>query len=164
MIIRTLSFSVRLSRATHADLAGFLDEMRNLWNAALQERIDACRKAGKFITWMDQFKSLTEIRRDIDGYDNYPVASQRSVVQRLDRAVLKRCQRILSRPIHEQTWGAFVQMLSYKAEEAGGWVRKAPSHHTLQRCSRSGRFPTRSSPWRCAPTAVRVAAMSRIAT
>ena len=83
---RTLSFSARMYRQTHANLDGFLDEMRHLWNAALEERIGAFRKAGKSITWMDQFKSLTVIRREIDGYDRFPVAAQRSVLQRLDRA------------------------------------------------------------------------------
>ena len=73
-------------RQTHANLDGFLDEMRHLWNAALEERVGAFRKAGKSITWMDQFKSLTVIRREIDGYDRFPVAAQRSVLQRLDRA------------------------------------------------------------------------------
>ena len=75
-----------MSRRTHTNLDGFLDELRHLWNAALEERIGAYRKAGKSITWMDQFKSLTVIRRDVDGYDRFPVAAQRSVLKRLDRA------------------------------------------------------------------------------
>lgn len=50
---RTLSFSARMSRQAHANLDGFLDEMRHLWNAALEERVGAFRKAGKSITWMD---------------------------------------------------------------------------------------------------------------
>ena len=33
-----------------------------LWNAALAERIDDCRKAGKTITSYEQMKSLTAIR------------------------------------------------------------------------------------------------------
>ena len=47
----------------------------------------------------------------------------------------------LARSILEQTWGAFVQLLSYKAEEAGGWVRKVPRHNTSQRCSACGAMP-----------------------
>ena len=39
----------------------------------------------------------------------------------------------LARSILEQPWGAFVQLLSYKAEEAGGWVRMVPPHSTSQR-------------------------------
>ena len=47
----------------------------------------------------------------------------------------------LSRGISEQNRGAFVSMLAYKAEEAGGWVRKVPPHNTSQRCSSCGAMP-----------------------
>ena len=60
--------------------------MRHLWNGALEERIDAYRKAGVSISWMDQFKSLTEIRRVLPEYANVSVKAQRSVLKRLDRA------------------------------------------------------------------------------
>ena len=326
IIQRTLSFRAKLSSGTHASLEAFLDEMRHLWNAALEERIDCYRKTGESITWVDQFKSLTEIRRDDPYYARCSAHAQRSVLKRLDlafagffrrlkakqkpgyprfrsparrvrsfevpapkihrkgrwntvsvkgigrfrfsgeidgtpkvlrivktpmrvmvqlvveqevadvidiraplgidvgirsrialssgetvpgrkldRAVLKRKQRILSRAkkgsrsrckkhqalarewqrvrerergtlheltaklvadhgarfyveglkinnmlrggknlargISEQNWGAFVSMLAYKAEEAGGWVRKVPPHNTSQRCSSCGAMP-----------------------
>ena len=48
----------------------------------------------------------------------------------------------LARAILEQTWGAFVTMLAYKAEDAGGWVRKVPAHRTSQRCSACGALPS----------------------
>ena len=38
--------------------------------------------------------------------------------------------RRLAPGISEQNWGTFVRLLTYKAEEAGGWVRKVPPHHT----------------------------------
>ena len=47
--------------------------------------------------------------------------------------------RRLSRPIHEQQWGALVSMLSYKAESAGGLVEEVAPHHTSQECSGCGR-------------------------
>ena len=325
IIQRTVSFRAKLSRGSHASLEAFLEEMRHLWNAALEERIDCYRKTGKSITWVDQFKSLTEIRRDDPRYARCSVHAQRSVLKRLDlafqgffrrlkakqkagfprfrpearrvrsfevpapkihrkgkwntvsvkgigrfrfrgeadgtpkvlrivktpirvlvqlvverevadvidmrerlgidvgvrsrialssggtvpgrkldRAVLKRKQRVLSRAkrgsrsrlkkcqalarewqrvrerergtlhelsaklvrdhgarfyvedlminnmlrnrclsrgISEQNWGAFVSMLAYKAEEAGGWVRKVPARNTSQRCSSCGTVP-----------------------
>ena len=60
--------------------------MRHLWNGALEERIDAHRKAGVSISWVDQFKSLTEIRRALPDYACCSVAAQRSVLKRVDRA------------------------------------------------------------------------------
>ena len=41
----------------------------------------------------------------------------------------------LARSIMEQQWGRFVQMLTYKAESAGGWVKKVDPRGTSQRCS-----------------------------
>lgn len=47
----------------------------------------------------------------------------------------------LARSIHEQQWGNFVSMLTYKAESAGGWVRKVPAKNTTQICSSCGSLP-----------------------
>ena len=47
----------------------------------------------------------------------------------------------LARSIHEQPWGLFVDMLTYKAENAGGWVRRVNPRHTSQRCSGCGAMP-----------------------
>ena len=83
---RTLVFRAKLSLRTHASLEAFLEEMRHLWNGALEERMDAYRKASVSISWVDQFKSLTEIRRALPDYACCSVAAQRSVLKRLDRA------------------------------------------------------------------------------
>lgn len=85
-LTRTHSFTAKLSRATHARLEAFLEEMRVLRNAALAERIDAYRKAGVSISWQAQFKSLTIIRRDEPGYANCSALAQRSVLKHLDWA------------------------------------------------------------------------------
>jgi transposase len=34
-------------------------------------------------------------------------------------------------------------MLAYKAEEAGGWVRKAPARNTSQKCAACGAMPAK---------------------
>ena len=85
-VTRTLVFRAKLSKRSHAALEAFLEEMRPLWNAALEERIDAYRKAGVSIGWIDQFKSLTEIRRFMPEYARCSLEAQRSVLKRLDRA------------------------------------------------------------------------------
>jgi len=38
-------------------------------------------------------------------------------------------------------WGSFLQILSYKAEEAGTTVIAVPPHNTTQACSRCGALP-----------------------
>lgn len=75
-----------LNKATHGRLDQFLHLARQLYNAALQERIEAYRKAGKSISYYDQCKSLTEIRRDDEAFSRYGVAPFRSVLDRLDKS------------------------------------------------------------------------------
>lgn len=41
-------------------------------------------------------------------------------------------------PIHDASWSRFVQMLEYKAEEAGARIIKVPPRLTSQRCSTCG--------------------------
>ena len=41
MSLRTLRFPAKMNRSTHEALDRFLDDQRHLWNAALQERIEA---------------------------------------------------------------------------------------------------------------------------
>ena len=48
----------------------------------------------------------------------------------------------LARSILEQQWGRFVQMLTYKAESAGGWVKRVDPRGTSQRCSGCGGVPS----------------------
>ena len=40
----------------------------------------------------------------------------------------------LAKSRHEQTWGMFQEQLTYKAENAGGWVRPVNPKNTSQRC------------------------------
>ena len=70
----------------HRALDRFLEDQRHLWNAALQERIEAYQKFGLSITAYDQFKSLTEIRANNPHFASIAVAAQRSILRRLDRA------------------------------------------------------------------------------
>ena len=64
-----------------------LEEQRQLYNAALQEREDCWRKTGKSLGWRDRFKSLTRCRHELPGMDDIPVAIQRGTLKRLDDAM-----------------------------------------------------------------------------
>ncbi len=70
-IVRAHSQTAQLSRAPHERLDRFLYLSRQLYNAALDERINAYRKAGVSISCYDQCTSFTALRRDdpeIEGY------------------------------------------------------------------------------------------------
>jgi putative transposase len=70
----------------HDQLRSVLAECATLYNAALQERRDAYRVAGRSIGYRDQYKSLTEIRGDISDWDALSVQIGRGVLLRVDRA------------------------------------------------------------------------------
>lgn len=66
-----------------------LEQLRlhqQLYNAALQERIDAYRKCGKTITYNEQQASLTTIRSEMPEYKALPCTSKRMTLRRLDKA------------------------------------------------------------------------------
>jgi putative transposase len=83
-----LEFRYRLlpTKAQHRALERILESQRQLYNAALEERIGAYRKAGKAITYFDQSKSLTELRRDDADFSSIPVSLQRATLKRLEEA------------------------------------------------------------------------------
>ena len=59
---------------------------QQLYNAALQERIEAYRKHGIRITYNDQQASLTRIRSEHPEYRALPCTSARMTLRRLDKA------------------------------------------------------------------------------
>ena len=69
-------------------LDALLEMQRQLYNAALEERIGAWRQCVKTITRFDQFRSLTMIRADDpDGHGACSVAMGRWTLKRLDEAM-----------------------------------------------------------------------------
>lgn len=62
-IVRTYRFKLKPTRAQHSRLRQALEHSRQLYNAALEERIDCYRKTGKGRTYFDQTASMTELRQ-----------------------------------------------------------------------------------------------------
>lgn len=82
-----LTWKCRLlpSKGQHDKLRAALDHTRDLYNAALAERIDCLRKTGRGRSWQDQCKGLTELRAD-PAWATYPVAMQRWPLKQVDLA------------------------------------------------------------------------------
>ena len=93
-----LTYKARLlpSRGQHDKLRAALDHTRDLYNAALAERIDCYRKTGKGRSWQDQFKGLTELRSD-PTWANYPVTLQRWPLKQVDLAFSAFFRRVKAR-------------------------------------------------------------------
>lgn len=83
-----LTYRVRLqpTRQQHRALEAILEQQRQLYNAALEERIACYQKTGRTLTDIDQSKSLTLIRADDPAYAAVQRRIQRATLQRLHRA------------------------------------------------------------------------------
>jgi len=62
-IVRTYRFKLKPTRAQHSRLREALEHSRQLYNAALEERIDCYRKTGKGRSYFDQTAAMTELRQ-----------------------------------------------------------------------------------------------------
>jgi putative transposase len=94
-----LSYKYRLlpTRRQHYVLKEILESQRQLYNAALEERIDCYRKTGKSRNYMDQCKALTELRRDDPSAAALPANIQRWTLKRLDEAYAGFFRRLKAR-------------------------------------------------------------------
>jgi putative transposase len=91
-----LSYRYRLlpTKRQHRALEAICESQRQLYNAALEERIDCYRKTGTSIGYIDQTKSLTVCRRALPEMGGLPVALQRWTLKRLDEAFHGFFQRV----------------------------------------------------------------------
>lgn len=84
----TYKYCLLPNKHQHAALRVILESQRQLYNAALQERIDCYQKTGKSRSYFDQSKELTDCRNDCDLAEMaaFPVKLQRWTLERLDGA------------------------------------------------------------------------------
>ena len=86
-MLLTYRYQLWPTKGQRRRLEALLEAERQLYNAALEERIDAWTKHRKAITRIDQFKSLTTIRADHpDTYGNVAVNISRWTLKRLEDA------------------------------------------------------------------------------
>jgi putative transposase len=85
-VILTYRYRLLPLKSQHRALERFLHAQRELYNAALEERIDCYRKTGKTRTYIDQCKALTECRRECLEMSELPVTLQRWTLKRLEAA------------------------------------------------------------------------------
>lgn len=82
-LIRTFRFRLKPTRAQHNRLRDALEHSRQLYNAALEERIDCYRKTGKSRSLFDQYMALTELRA---GGSRFAVSMERAPLKAVDLA------------------------------------------------------------------------------
>ena len=85
-MIVTYRYRLLPTKRQRRALEQILESQRQLYNAALEERIGAYRKAGVTRTYIDQTQALTEWRRSDPEASALPVCLQRATLKRLDEA------------------------------------------------------------------------------
>ena len=85
-MILTYCYRVLPRKAQHRALEAILEGQRQLYNAALEERIGAYRKAGLTRTYVDQCRALTEWRRSDPEAASVPLCLQRWTLKQIDEA------------------------------------------------------------------------------
>ncbi|MFC4055812.1 RNA-guided endonuclease InsQ/TnpB family protein [Actinomadura syzygii] len=82
-----MKFPLRLTARQAGSLAACLEDHRQLYNAALEHRRTAYRKAGVTIRYGDQSADLKHIRADdAGGQGRWSFSSQQATLRRLDKA------------------------------------------------------------------------------
>lgn len=92
---RSVTYRLSPSASQRRELERLHRLHRQLYNAALEERIDAWRKGRVSIGYIDQCKSLTQIRRENPEDLAVNAQSAQVTLKRLDRAFaafFRRCQ------------------------------------------------------------------------
>lgn len=82
-LVRTYRFRLKPTRAQHNRLREALEHSRQLYNAALEERIDCYRKTGNGRSYANQCAALTELRSEGSPY---AVSMERAPLRSLDLA------------------------------------------------------------------------------
>jgi putative transposase len=85
-MIRTYTMRLKTTKNQGETLTGLLSQLCELYNMALQQRIDVWKSDKKSISYYDQQKQLTELRGGVDEYAVFPLKVQRDPLRRLDRA------------------------------------------------------------------------------
>ena len=96
-MILTHRYRLLPHKSQHRALERLLHAQRELYNAALEERIDCYRKTGKTRTYIDQCKALTEWRREFPEWGELPANLQRWTLKRLDEAFQAFFRRLKAR-------------------------------------------------------------------
>ncbi|WP_045246078.1 RNA-guided endonuclease InsQ/TnpB family protein [Thermus filiformis] len=85
-MLKAFKYRLYPTKPQARDLERTLELCRQLYNAALQERREAYRKAGKTVGFYEQKRHLPEIRAELPEYKSVHSQVLQNVVERVDRA------------------------------------------------------------------------------
>ncbi len=85
-MLKAFAYRIYPTKPQLKDLEEHLNRTRELYNAALQERRDAYKKAGKTVTAFEQMRSLALIKEGRPEYRRIHAHVLQGVITQLDRA------------------------------------------------------------------------------
>lgn len=92
--IKTFEFKIRPNKHFVAACEQTLESCRQLYNAALEERIDCYKTTGKTLNYVEQSRHLTQARREVEGVSNIYRDIQSDVLDRLEKAYANFFRRV----------------------------------------------------------------------
>lgn len=91
---KTFQYKAKISPSTERNALEWLYYCRKLYNACLQQKIDAYKRCGKYLTCYTQSKELPGLKAEFPEYKRVGSQVLQDVVERLDRAYLAFFQRV----------------------------------------------------------------------
>lgn len=85
-MVRSYRYPLRLTIQQEATFQSWLEQCRQLYNAALQQRIEAYRRQSRSLSLFDQQKELTALRAGFPEFKEVPAVVLRSALHRLNGA------------------------------------------------------------------------------
>jgi len=86
LVNRKITYRLYPTKKQASVLYDVLRLHQRLFNAALEQRIDAYKKSKKTLSFVDQCRELTTLRNEILEYKNHSCAAQQVTLKRLDLA------------------------------------------------------------------------------
>lgn len=125
-MIRSYRFRIQMSNSLWGRFDSAMAASNQIYNAALEERIQAWQKTRKSITKFDQMKSLTVIRKDDYELGRYAYTMLRSPIIQVDEAFKAFFSKLKigKEKVGYPRFRSFKSLKSFGFNEAIGWKLK----------------------------------------
>ena len=136
--MKTFEYRIYPTKQQRHMLMQCLIESRHIYNEMLSTLKAQYEQDGTFPTEYDLNKHFAGRREHV------PASSVQMLSDRLSRALKRFLNHHLAKSIMDASWGAFLDILTAKAESAGHEVIRVNPAYTSQTCSRCGEIVHKS--------------------
>src|SRR5262247_2298193 len=151
----TLSYKYRIepNRMQAGALSGMLEDFCQLYNAALQQRIEAYRRRSISLQYGNQALELKAVRCAAPALARWSFSSHkisRNIVNRFGRIAVEDlnikglARAMLAKHVADASWAQLAAMLDYKAASAGVEFVRVDPRGTSQQCPQCGQVAAKA--------------------